>query len=98
MTEVYRRRPVSGEFAGPGGLLAVPVDRLTGFRAGPLCPADRVYIDYFVQGTEPTQECDGALMMGPPTDSAGNPLAVDPKASTKPKRSVADTANPFRLP
>ncbi|HYW50137.1 MAG TPA: PBP1A family penicillin-binding protein, partial [Gemmatimonadaceae bacterium] len=48
MTEVYRRRPATSDFMGPGGLLAVPVDRLTGLRAGPLCPAERVYIDYFV--------------------------------------------------
>ncbi len=99
MTEVYSRRQLTGDFAGPGGLLAVPVDRLTGLRAGPLCPAERVYIDYFVQGTEPTQECDGTVM-GPMGDST----RVDPifelptPASPKPKRPPSDTANPFRLP
>ncbi len=99
MTEVYSRRQVTADFAGPGGLLAVPVDRLTGLRAGPLCPAERVYIDYFVQGTEPTQECDGTVM-GPMGDST----RVDPifelpgTAAPKPKRPVSDTANPFRLP
>ncbi len=99
MTEVYRRRPLTVDFAGPGGLLAVPVDRLTGLRAGPLCPAERIYIDYFVQGTEPTQECDGTLM-GPMGDSTRVdpifqlPAAAPPKA----KRPPSDTANPFRLP
>ncbi len=99
MTEVYRRRQLTSDFAGPGGLLAVPVDRLTGLRAGPLCPAERVYIDYFVQGTEPTQECDGTVM-GPMGDST----RVDPifelptPAAPKPKRPPSDTANPFRLP
>jgi penicillin-binding protein 1A len=98
MNEVYRRKPLVGGFAGPGGLLAVPVDRLTGFKAGPLCPADRVYIDYFVPGTEPTQECDGTLM-GPPTPSTGGePGAVPTTPDPKAKKVAADTSNPFRLP
>jgi hypothetical protein len=80
----------------------VPVDRLTGYRAGPLCPADRIVIDYFVQGTEPTQECDGALIGPVATDStfllpgAGQvTVPVAPKAGRK---SAADSVNPFRLP
>ena len=98
MKEVYRRRPVSGDFPGPGGLVAVAVDRLTGYRAGPLCPADRIYVDYFVAGTEPTQDCDGTLM-GPPTDSAFIlPGTAEPVPGVKPKRAPGDTANPFRLP
>lgn len=96
MNEVYRRRAVSGEFPGPGGLLAVPVDRLTGYRAGPLCPGDRVYIDYFVAGTEPTHECDGTLM-GPPTDSAFV-LPSNGEPGVRPKRVTSDTANPFKIP
>ena len=98
MNEVYRRRPVSGEFPGPNGLVAVPVDRLTGLRAGPLCPAERVYVDFFVAGTEPTQECDGTLM-GPPTDSTFVlPANPEPLPVAKPKKAAGDTANPFRLP
>jgi penicillin-binding protein 1A len=99
MMEVYRRKPLTSDFAGPGGLLAVPVDRLTGFKAGPLCPADRIYIDYFVPGTEPTQECDGTLM-GPQSPAGAVDGAVDPVtgAPVKGKKAVADTANPFRLP
>ena len=107
MNEVYRRRAVSSDFASPGGLVAVPVDRLTGYHAGPLCPADRVYIDYFIPGTEPTQECDGTLM-GPMGDSAqmqnafdlpgGPPSAPTAPPGTKGKRLASDTANPFRLP
>ncbi len=102
MTEVYRRRSTAIDFPGPGGLIAVPVDRLTGLRAGPLCPADRIVIDYFVEGTEPTQECDGTLMGPIATDStfilpAAGPVTVPvpPKGGRRP---AADSANPFRLP
>ena len=99
MNEVYRRRSTAIDFPGPGGLVAMAVDRLTGYRAGPLCPADRIVIDYFVEGTEPTQECDGTLM-GPASDSlfmlpGSVPDAVmPPKAKPVPR----DSANPFRLP
>jgi penicillin-binding protein 1A len=102
MTEVYRRRSTAIDFPGPGGLVAVPVDRLTGYKAGPLCPADRIVIDYFVQGTEPTQECDGTLLGPVATDSTfllpgAGPVTVPitPKGARKP---AVDTANPFRLP
>ena len=99
MSEVYRRRSVDIGFGGPGGLLAVPVDRVTGLRAGPLCPADRVYIDYFVPGTEPTQECDGTLMG---IDSAfvlpGSVLESPAVPPARGKRTAADSVNPFRLP
>ena len=99
MNEVYRRRAIGGDFAGPGGLVAIAVDKATGYRAGALCPADRVVIDYFVPGTEPTQECDGTLM-GPMGDSASMQNAFDlPGATPLPKKkSPSDTANPFRLP
>jgi penicillin-binding protein 1A len=105
MTEVYRRRSTAIDFPGPGGLVAVPVDRLTGYRAGLLCPAERIVIDYFVPGTEPTQECDGTLM-GPPTDStfllpgstpdAAALMPAAPKAAIR--KAAADSSNPFRLP
>ena len=99
MSEVYRRRSVDIGFGGPGGLIAVAVDRVTGLRAGPLCPADRVYIDYFVPGTEPTQECDGTLMG---IDSAfvlpGSVLESPAVPPARGKRTAADSVNPFRLP
>ena len=98
MNEVYRRRQTLPGFPGPGGLVAVPVDRLTGYRAGPLCPAERVYIDYFVAGTEPTQECDGSLIGPAAGDSTGLPPYIEGQPTPKGKRPVADTTNPFRLP
>nr|MCU0627652.1 hypothetical protein [Gemmatimonadaceae bacterium] len=84
----------------PNSLLAVPVDRLTGLRAGPLCPGDRVYIDYFVAGTEPVAECDGSepIPTLESTDAIGRLPGID--EATRPRRrpAPADTANPFRLP
>lgn len=97
MTEVYRRKPLTADFPGPGGLIALAVDKLTGYRAGPLCPADRIYVDYFVQGTEPILECDGTIM-GPMGDSTKIDPTFELPGAPKPKRPAADTANPFRLP
>jgi penicillin-binding protein 1A len=98
MNEVYRRKALTSDFAGPGGLVAVNVDKLTGFRAGPLCPADRVYTDYFIAGTEPTRECDGTLM-GPTGDSTTHIMSLpDAPPPVKGVRAKGDTANPFRLP
>ena len=103
IAEVYRRRSLTADFPGPGGLIAVEVDRLTGLRAGPLCLGERVYTDYFVQGTEPTQECDGTLM-GPESDSIFAlpsgvlPGVVPAVPNARIRRVPGDSANPFRLP
>jgi penicillin-binding protein 1A len=104
MSEVVRRRGAPGDWGRPASLLAVPVDRITGRRAGPLCPPERVYIDFFVQGTEPVEECDGSIP-GAGVDSTGGVDAL-PGAPGVPgaapgaprRRPAADTANPFRLP
>ena len=95
-SEVYRRRTLTADFPGPGGLVALPVDRLTGYRAGPLCPVERIYIDYFIAGTEPTQECDGSIL-GPMGDSS-DVRGVDPVTGKSRRPAAADTMNPFRLP
>jgi penicillin-binding protein 1A len=48
------------------GLLTREVDSLTGLLASPWCPRDRAYIEYFIPGTEPTEECDDSARRGPP--------------------------------
>ena len=60
------------EEALPTGLLPIPepwpldglnifeVDSETGLLASPWCPAERRYIEYYMPGTEPTEECDEA--------------------------------------
>jgi penicillin-binding protein 1A len=40
------------------GLLALEVDSRTGLLASQWCPAERRYTEYFIPGTEPTEECD----------------------------------------
>jgi penicillin-binding protein 1A len=97
MSEYYRRRPAPSGFFGPGALIAVPVDRITGLRAGPLCPGERVIIDYFVPGTEPTAECDGSLpgVAGDSLNPVQGPMTPPAKGGRK---AANDTTNPFRLP
>lgn len=57
-TEFMKRatagRPVSG-FTPPPGVTLVPIDRVTGFRATPYCPA--VIEEAFYSGEEPTLPC-----------------------------------------
>ena len=40
------------------GLVSLAVDSETGLLASPWCPAERRYIEYYLPGTEPTEECD----------------------------------------
>jgi penicillin-binding protein 1A len=101
MSEYYRRRSAPSGFFGPGALIAVPVDRITGLRAGPLCPGDRVVIDYFIPGTEPTAECDGsepgvAVDSLHPLQGPATPPATAEKG--KARKMPNDSTNPFRLP
>ncbi len=40
------------------GLTSLVVDSETGLLASPWCPADRRYTEYYLPGTEPSEECD----------------------------------------
>ena len=40
------------------GLTSLEVDSETGMLASPWCPAERRYIEHYLPGTEPTEECD----------------------------------------
>lgn len=57
MKEVYERKPSPPDWPRPPGILAIPVDPATGLRAGPGCVSDAVRTEFFLPGTEPTQEC-----------------------------------------
>jgi hypothetical protein len=40
------------------GLLALEVDAQTGLLASRWCPADRRYLEFYIPGTEPSEQCD----------------------------------------
>ncbi len=58
----YEHHPVPPEWPRPAGLITRRVDRLTGQLASEWCPADEVYEEYYVPGTEPRTLCE---MHGP---------------------------------
>lgn len=58
MQEIYQRRRAPGGWAEPAGMLVpVEIDRSTGFRATPFCPADQREVRYFPPGGEPGEFC-----------------------------------------
>jgi penicillin-binding protein 1A len=57
MREVYERKPAPPDWPRPPGIIAMPIDPVTGLRAGPGCAGEGVRIEYFLAGTEPTAEC-----------------------------------------
>lgn len=58
MTEIYQRRRTPGGWAQPENMLMpVEIDRTTGFRVTPFCPADVREIRYFPPGGEPKEFC-----------------------------------------
>ena len=91
MTEVYRRKPAPPDWPRPVTILTREVDSRTGLLASPYCPADQAYTEFFVAGTEPTQECAtgfGTQIPGVPnvplSDTNGPPpLAPNPYPGTQ---------------
>lgn len=58
MTEIYQRRRTPGGWAAPANMLMpIEIDRTTGFRVTPFCPADVREIRYFPPGGEPKEFC-----------------------------------------
>jgi penicillin-binding protein 1A len=74
VTEVYQRRPQPPDWPRPEAIITRQVDDSTGMLRNPFCPAQLVISEYFIEGTEPTKECDvhgpfGARLQ---TDSLSN--------------------------
>ncbi len=66
MLEIYQRRSDPGDWSGvEAGQVAVEVDKTTGYRAGPFCPADVRETRYYVRGTEPKEYCPVHLPFRP---------------------------------
>ena len=57
MREIYERKPAPPDWPRPGGLTSRVIDGPTGLLHGMLCPVQDAYTEFFVPGTEPTQEC-----------------------------------------
>jgi penicillin-binding protein 1A len=86
MTEVYRRKPAPPDWPRPVTIVTRQVDSRTGLLASAYCPANQAYTEFFVSGTEPTQECATGFGPGIPgvpqvrmsDTSSPPPLAPDP--------------------
>jgi hypothetical protein len=50
--------PIPAEWGSHAGLNAVLVDRRTGNLASRWCPVEDQYTEYYIPGTEPTEQCD----------------------------------------
>jgi penicillin-binding protein 1A len=56
--------PAPEPWSWPEGILAVQVDGATGLLASDACPTDRVYTEFYIPGTQPTQLCDPFAING----------------------------------
>lgn len=70
MKRAMAGRPVMG-FTPPPGVVLVPIDRMTGFRATPSCPT--VIEEAFYRGEEPTLPCPRHLSETIPIEAAPVP-------------------------
>jgi len=103
MTEAYRRRPTPPDWPRPDDLLALDIDRTTAMLRNPFCPDSVVVTEYFIPGTEPTQECNvhNAFNTGPRADSLRPPSVFPPPPALQPPRPKRDSArvpDPFHIP
>ena len=57
MKTAYEERDHPGGWSPPSDLVSVPIDRESGGIAVNDCPPESVHIEYFLPGTEPTDNC-----------------------------------------
>jgi penicillin-binding protein 1A len=69
MKTTYAKRPQPGGWSAPADLVSVPVDKESGGIATADCPPESVRIEYFLPGTEPTENC--------PLHTSGAEKAID---------------------
>jgi penicillin-binding protein 1A len=58
MTEVYQRRLKPPDWPRPEAIITRQIDDSTGLLRNPFCPVTLVTSEYYIEGTEPTKECD----------------------------------------
>ncbi len=98
MTDVYQRRPTPPDWPRPNTIVAREIDTSTGMLSNPYCPKDLVITEYFIEGTEPVQQCTAhtPFNMLFPFDSLGrNPPApgVTPGAVPVPRSPPPGSAH-----
>jgi penicillin-binding protein 1A len=57
MNEVYEYRPDPAGWTRPENLLALQIDKDTGYLATPWCPRESTMYEWFIPGTEPIERC-----------------------------------------
>lgn len=57
MTEVYMRKPAPADWPKPEGLSTRLIDSYNGLLYTPACAGPAIVTEYYLPGTEPTQEC-----------------------------------------
>jgi penicillin-binding protein 1A len=95
MSEIYQRRPSPPDWPRPDGLVVREVDRLTGLLRSPFCPDSDVVNEFYIEGTEPVQQCAGVF--GAAVDSA-HPASVAQPAPFGGQPMDANTVRPRAAP
>jgi penicillin-binding protein 1A len=98
MAEIYQRRPTPPDWPRPDGLVVREVDRVTGLLRSPFCPDSDAVNEYYIEGTEPLQQCAGPFAAAtdttrtpPPPAPFGQPIDVNtvrPRAAPVPRAAT----------
>jgi penicillin-binding protein 1A len=101
MSEIYQRRPSPPDWPRPDGLVVREIDKLTGLLRSPFCPDSDVVNEFYIEGTEPVQQCAGVFgaaidstRPAPPPAPFGQP--IDPNAVRPHAAPVPAPAAPTR--
>jgi penicillin-binding protein 1A len=80
----YELYPTPDPWPQPEGIISRRVDRTSGQLAGEWCPAEAVYTEFYILGTEPRESCEshgswGAVdpLRGEATDTLAAPVSED---------------------
>src|SRR5689334_6198064 len=102
MNEVYRRKPAPQDWPQPPGIITREIDGSTNMLATPYCPANVVYPEFYIPGTEPLQECNVHTQFNlQPDTGAFAPGAVPPYDTSRivgPPAPVPGTRPPTTRP
>jgi penicillin-binding protein 1A len=76
MSEIYQRRPSPPDWPRPDDIVIREIDRVTGLLRSPFCPDSDVVTEFYIEGTEPVQQCAGQF--GASADSARPAAGAQP--------------------